>query len=425
MGGDLLKAAGYHGSDGEVQRLLAEGAAPDTVAEGADSALCYAAMYGRLPSVRMLVEAGADVNHRGQYGRRPIHYAAQASAEIAAYLLDRGADLTRLTEGNEDALADALSTKDVPDVARLLVARGLPLDGLGRRRLLSWAAYCGRSDTVRALIALGADPNAPDRDGNLPLFAALGANDKEKSPTLRALLEGGAEPNVTSRFGEPLFLSACDVGDVELMRLLLRRGANPEVRSKSFGTTPLLEAAGRGHTDVARLLLDEATPPARLEEVDDGGETALMKAAYGGHLDAARLLLGRGARIDVLDKKGNSVLQHAAAGGNADLVTRLLDAGRPVDERNELGWTPLMQASLKCRPTAAMTLLLRGADPNARAQERGATAMMIAASVGADPIVGLLRQRGADETLADDAGRTVADYEREYLDKLREQYERD
>jgi uncharacterized protein len=113
------------------------------------------------------------------------------------------------------------------DVARLRVdARGG--DGFTPLHL---AAFFGGPETVRALLAAGAEPNA-DADntfGVRPIHSAAAVGARE---SVQALLEAGADPNVHQRDGgyTPLH-SAAHLGDAELVRLLLAHGADPSLTS--------------------------------------------------------------------------------------------------------------------------------------------------------------------------------------------------
>jgi ankyrin repeat protein len=91
---------------------------------------------------------------------------------------------------------------------------------------LHLAAFFGGGETVRALLAAGADPDA-DAENPLrvrPLHSAVAAHDRE---SVTALLEAGADPNVTQRGGFTPLHGAAHAGDAEMVRLLLAHGADP------------------------------------------------------------------------------------------------------------------------------------------------------------------------------------------------------
>jgi ankyrin repeat protein len=91
---------------------------------------------------------------------------------------------------------------------------------------LHLAAFFGGAETVRALLAAGADPDA-DADNPLrvrPLHSAVASRDRE---SVAALLEAGADPDVRQQGGFTPLHGAAYAGDAEMVRLLLAHGADP------------------------------------------------------------------------------------------------------------------------------------------------------------------------------------------------------
>jgi uncharacterized protein len=95
---------------------------------------------------------------------------------------------------------------------------------------LHLAAYFGGVETVRALLAAGADPDA-DADNPFRvrrLHSAASVGDRE---SVRALLEAGANPNLRQQGGYTPLHTAAHNDDAELARLLLDHGADPSLRT--------------------------------------------------------------------------------------------------------------------------------------------------------------------------------------------------
>jgi ankyrin repeat protein len=91
---------------------------------------------------------------------------------------------------------------------------------------LHLAAFFGGGETVRALLAAGADPDA-DADNPLrvrPLHSAVASRDRESAA---ALLEAGADPDVRQQGGFTPLHGAAHAGDAEMVKLLLAHGADP------------------------------------------------------------------------------------------------------------------------------------------------------------------------------------------------------
>jgi hypothetical protein len=138
--------------------------------------------------------------------------------------------------------------------------------------------------TVRQLLSSGAGITDTDGKGNMPLhYLELDAFSRE-APTLdmiREFLERGFPPDLSpGRDGVPLLITMSHRGYLGVMNLLLERGADPNVRSRT-GWTPLHATAGNptveGGIDAAKLLLKRN---ADLSARDSNGRTPLAVARY-------------------------------------------------------------------------------------------------------------------------------------------------
>jgi ankyrin repeat protein len=144
-----------------------------------------------------------------------------------------------------------------------------------------------------------------------------------------------------------------------------------------------------------------------------GGGAQERRAA--GQVLQVDLLLDRGARFDVVDNSDKTAIVYAAAKGFTGIVARLLDAGIDVNRPYGNHLTVLMWAAghgneVPPREGAEMVSLLleRGAETDL-ADNRGRTALMIAAELGHDQAVGALLEAGARIDLQDKDGKTARD----------------
>ncbi len=200
-------------------------------------------------------------------------------------------------------------------------------------------------------------------------------------------------------------------GHVALIELFLSRGAAIDARNL-VGTTALYGAAeNERHASVTRLLAHGADP----DLPGPSGVTPLAAAAFKGNGRIVETLLARGADPNVVDRTGKSAMTYAAARAFTFVIRRLLDAG--VDPNRAYGndLTALMWAAGHDEGVGsgaaldAIALLLDAGAAIDPLDDRGRTALMIAAELGRAEIVALLLERGADRTIADKAGKRALD----------------
>ena len=191
-----------------------------------------------------------------------------------------------------DGLEEAIRKGDTDRVAAYLDAGwgpDQPLDLTGKRPLHQAAVY-GQAAIVRLLLARGADPNAPEKQGATPLDRAANAG---KPEVVTLLLDGGADIRGVGR--SALFSALREENCAATIRLLLARGADPG-GCDADGLTPLMEAARWNRVEALATLL-EKPDPAVLARRDKHGQTALGYTLSSDvkQLPATRLLLAAGA----------------------------------------------------------------------------------------------------------------------------------
>lgn len=122
----------------------------------------------------------------------------------------------------------------------------------GLHELLVSAARNGDVESIRTLVARGADPNGADagENGWTPLMHAV---HKHQNASIEALIDAGADPNLAMAGGYSPLMMASGYGNTDTVLLLLHRGATPDARD-AHGETAL-DAALVGSTDIDRLTL--------------------------------------------------------------------------------------------------------------------------------------------------------------------------
>jgi len=265
--------------------------------------LMHAAAYGTIESMRMLLDAGADVNAVNDFNATALLWCARDAAK-ARLLIEHGANVN-------------IQSKQ------------------GRTPLMLAALRDGGSDIVALLLAKGADVKAKDNRGDTALGLAAETGD---AAIMRLLLDKGADVNGRNRKGETPLIQAATSARPEAVRLLLQRGADANVATTWYPSVK--------NGQVALLKL-----------------TALHHAATEGPLEMVRDLLDAGAKVNAQDSRGFTPLTMALAADHQDagVVRLLIERGADVNSRAGTGETPLDWAEKFGFPQAVDLLNKAGA----------------------------------------------------------------
>ena len=247
--------------------------------------LFMAALFGRFEAVKVLYEAGAQIDKTGaKDGATPFIVAAQQGhLEVVTYLLELRADVNRrLTDMGATAIylaAESGQREIVNFLCKHRADLNQPTSDLEQPPLLA-AALHNHFDIVYMLCASRADLDQvrgdASRDTTLTLAAEYGFHQ-----TCRILLEAKANANKAAGSGSAPLLLAAEHGHENLVQLLCAARADPnQGLTTSEGIAPLPVAARRGFLlIVEHLLRARADPnlkcfPARLSALMLATETA-------------------------------------------------------------------------------------------------------------------------------------------------------
>jgi ankyrin len=392
-----LALAASNGSAEMLKVLLDAGADLNARDPAGETPLMLATRVGKLDAVRVLLERGAAVEAKdAQYEQTPLMVAVRENhPQVVKLLLELGADVNARTRVG--VTPPFILPNSVPGFGHGvgIVRGGSPDRGRrsptpGGMSPLQYAARDGRLETVKILLASGADINQVEANEITPLITAIANNhpdvatyliqqgaDVRKSdwygrtalftavetrnmdvdnappfengidrasfvPLIQLLLDKGADPNARTREQLPIrtqflrvtgtlewvdftgmtpFIYAARAGDVTVMKMLVKAGADPKMETFQ-GTNALMAAAGvnwvfdqtywegeKANLEAVQLCMDLGITD--LNKQNSMGVTALMGAANRGSDDIIRLLVSKGARLDIKDAEGRTAMTWA------------------------------------------------------------------------------------------------------------------
>jgi uncharacterized protein len=297
---DPLIMASLMGREEIVAALLGAGANPNIVSAIDEQPLTAAARHPRI--VRMLIAAGADVNHVAN-GATPLRrMIGGGHAESARMLRSAGA-----TEDGRrrHPLSEAAARGDVPAIDRELASAGT----VEKERALVAAVMAGQTDLARRLLDLGVSADART-DEWTAVEAALAVND---AAMRKLLLDSGATATAAdpATLGRDL-IAAARRGDVAAATMLLDAGADINWRGSREDAKPaLFVAVEHDRIEVVRLLVARGADVNRREKFFHTHVTPLMTAALEGSEQTARALVAAGADVHFADERGTTALSIA------------------------------------------------------------------------------------------------------------------
>ena len=240
-----------------------------------DARLIAAAWANDVPTARLLIAAGADVNAKDSTVQSAFLIAAsEGHLPLLDLTLDNGADVMSVDSWDGTGLIRASERGHAGIVGRLIRA-GIDTDhvnslgwtGLHEALIFARAERAeAYADTVRVLVAAGADLARASRDDGLtPVQLAERGGLGAQAALLRAATD--TEP-LGQAEADSRLLSAARAGDADAAALALRAGADIETRN-DLRQTPLLVASSADSVAVARLLVALGADPDALDHQHD------------------------------------------------------------------------------------------------------------------------------------------------------------
>ncbi len=362
--GTALEMASITGQTDVVKLLLQHGVDLKIRNQGQRAFINAAGQGGSIDAMKLLLDHGMDVNGKDRDGDTALIEAAKyGHAEIVPFLLEKRADINAAGRGGMTALMWAVS-REHTELTRLLVERGadFTMTDERHRTALLIGIEQHNDQVVDNLLSSGATLNA-DSEGTISsLFNAVA---EENHRVITKLLDMGASVDLMTARGKTLLTWAIELRHVDIVRLLLGRGANIYAKGPG-GNSPLHQARimdGPDTLQFTQLLLENATDIVLDKEVGErilvdaskwgtselvrklvdagidvnalsGAETPLIAASRSGHIDVVRTLLDNGANVGWAGRNGMFPLAAAVENGHAEVVRLLLDSG--ADPSNEI-----------------------------------------------------------------------------------------
>uniref|UniRef100_A0A672JHM1 Death-associated protein kinase 1 n=1 Tax=Salarias fasciatus TaxID=181472 RepID=A0A672JHM1_SALFA len=212
-------------------------------------------------------------------------------------------------------------------------------------RLISLCNRLSRSFLSRSNISVARSDDTLDEEDSFVMKAIIHAINDDNVPGLQHLLGSlsSYDVNQPNKHGTPPLLIAAGCGNVQIIQLLMRKGAEIQAHDKS-GANAVYYAARHGHLDTLRFLHEKRCP---LDVQDKSGETALHVAARYGNVDVVSYLLSIRANPDLSDREQETPLHCAAWHGYSPVARALCQAGCNVDAQNREGETALLTAAAR------------------------------------------------------------------------------
>nr|XP_005995582.1 PREDICTED: death-associated protein kinase 1 [Latimeria chalumnae] len=227
-------------------------------------------------------------------------------------------------------------------------------------RLISLCQRLSRSFLSRSNMSVARSDDTLDEEDSFVMKAIIHAINDDNVPGLQHLLGSltNYDINQANKHGTPPLLIAAGCGNIQILELLIKKGARINIQDKS-GSNAIYWASRHGHVECLKFLNEKKCP---LDVKDKSGETALHVAARYGNVDVVQYLCSIGANPNQQDREDETPLHCAAWHGYYSVSKALCESGCDVNIKNREGETPLLTASARGYQDIVECLVEHGAD---------------------------------------------------------------
>jgi ankyrin repeat protein len=253
----------------------------------------------------------------------PLTYASYSGhAEVVKVLLDAGAQVNKRSPAGHPHLCFAAQNGHV-DTVKLLLARGADIEAFNTDyfRPLGMAAFNGHHEVIKVLLAAGAKVNGTNQPGSTALMAAAEKGDVK---AMEILLTARADTEISNDYGVTAAFYAAMGNHLDALKLLAKHGGN--VKFNNGDASTIGAAASRGHTAVTLYLIDQGMDV----NIKGRGDTPLSLACANGHVQLMRELVKRGAEFD----EDDDGLVDAIKNGHAEAASYAVDLDATIYRRD-------------------------------------------------------------------------------------------
>jgi len=330
-----LHICAYYGLEKLVAKYLEKGVSLD-VTEGTynQTPLFYACRNGHAGTARLLIKAGANVNHVSKRGKTPLMEAVERDRlSTVKLLMDEAEDLDANKVSKKrlyrSAVMIAAGRKNYEIVEYLSRHKDRPVDlnmedakGLNALQI---AIMGGGNDCEDISNRTQHDETPCDPEGQLKTVALLLKHRKKIDIN-----------HVESTKGRSALSIAAIYGEVDIVKSLLKKKADPNLADRD-GVSPAMHAAKRRYLQVVKALLEKTDS----DVADKQGRYLIHFAAMSGSCDILAFLCGRHANLNAQDAQGFTPLHYTARYNHVEATEFLLKRGASVKLKDKFNRTPM------------------------------------------------------------------------------------
>ncbi|XP_054758955.2 ankyrin-3-like [Lytechinus pictus] len=398
--------------------LLSHGANPNLSDKLGRTALHWAVFYKKPEFVKVLLKEECDITKEDKKGQNVMQFAIRMNAAKCLQLICE-------TMTDEKILSKPSTSVGTPliqatklghqECCQILLQSGANIDIQDQayfdKTALLIATELNNPDIVEMLIKYDANIQAEDAQGNTCLHLSCTLTSPK---CLELVLQGCKKaPDLVgkrNKAGLTPLMVACQQGLEKHIELLLKYESPASIQDEQ-GKTALHYVTGKGLKSSAELLV--ATDSGLPWTQDAEGRTPLHLAVIEGKKDLVEFLIEKSG-VNAQDNQGHTPIHWAVVCGVHDLIETLVDHGGDPSLIDDHGASPLHYAAQMCGDPAVSeigilclkALIKRGAKVNA-IDNGHKTPLLWASSAGSSEACKLLKEAGADATLADLDGLTA------------------